>query len=56
MMRQYQQTAESGNQTSLVSSMSAVDKDSNETVIDTGIGAIEKARQNIEVSSRRSAT
>ena len=56
MLRQYQQTAESGNQTLLVSSTSAVDKDPKETVIDTGMGKIEIAVENIEVSSRQSAT
>ena len=43
MLKQYQQTAGSGNQTSLVSSTSAVDKDPNETVIDTGVEEIENA-------------
>ena len=45
-----------GNQTSLVSSISAADKDPNKTVIDTGNGAIENAEENVEVSSRLSAT
>ena len=55
LLKQYQQTSESGNQTSLVSSTSAGDKDPNETVIDTGNGAIENAERNVEVSSRHSA-
>ena len=44
LLKQYQQTAESGNQTSLVSSTSACDKDPNKTVIDTGNGATEKPK------------
>ena len=56
MLKQYQQTAESGNQTSLVSSTSAVDKEPNETVNDTGIGAIANAEEIVEFSSRHSAT
>ena len=45
-----------GKQTSLMSSTSAGDKDPNETVIDTGNGALENAEENVEVSSRHSAT
>ena len=44
-LKQYQQTAESGNQTSLVSSSSAGGKDPNETVIDTEISAIETQKR-----------
>ena len=55
LLKQTQQTAESGNQTSLVSSTSAVDKGPNEIVTDTGNGAIENAEDNVEVSSRHSA-
>ena len=54
MSKGYHQTAESGNQTSWVSFTSAIDKDPNETVIDTGNGEIENAKQNVEV--RHSAT
>ena len=39
-----------------MSSTSAVDKDPNETVIHTGNGALENAEENVEVSSRHSAT
>ena len=39
-----------------MSSTWAVDKDPNETVIDTGIGATENAEKNVEVSSRLSDT
>ena len=56
MLKQYQQTAESGNQTSLVSSTSAADKDPNKTVIDAGRGQMENTEENIEVSSRHFAT
>ena len=56
LLKQYQQTAESGNQTLLVSSTSAADKKPNETVIDTGNGVLENAEENVEVSSRHSAT
>ena len=56
MLKQYQQTRESGNKTLLVSSTSAVGKDPNETLIDTGIGAMENSGENVEISSRHSAT
>ena len=56
LLKQYQQTAESGNQTSLVSSTSAGDEDPNKTAIDTGNGEIENANGNVEVSYRHSAT
>ena len=39
-----------------MSSTSAVDKDPNETIIDTGNAVIENTEENIEVSSRHSAT
>ena len=55
LLKPYQQTAESGNQTLLLSSTSAVDKDSNKTVIDTSNGAIENAEVNVKFSSRHSA-
>ena len=55
LLKQHQQTAESGNQTSLVSSTSAADKDPKESVIDTGNGALENA-ENLGVSSRHFAT
>ena len=56
LIKQYRLSKDCGNQTSLVSSTSAVDKDPNETVIDTGNGAFENAEENVEVSSRNSAT
>ena len=57
LLKQYQQTAESGSQTSLVSSTSAADKDLKETVTDTGNGATENAEESLfQVSSRQSAT
>ena len=56
LLKQDHQTAESGNQTLLVSSTSAADKDPNETVIDTGNGTIKNAEENVEVSSRPFAT
>ena len=43
MLKQYQQTTENGNQTSLVSSTSAGDKDPSEIINDTGTGTIENA-------------
>ena len=55
LIKQYQQTAESGNQTSLVASTLACDKDPKETVIDTKIGTTENPEENVEVSSRHSA-
>ena len=56
LIKQYGQSKGCGNQTSLVSSTSAVDKDPNETVNDTGIGATENAEEKVEVSSRHSAS
>ena len=55
LIKQYRLSKDCGIQTSLVSSTAAVDKDSNETVIDTGNGALENAEENVEVSSRHSA-
>ena len=57
LIKQYRFSKDCGNQTSLVSTTSAGDKDPNdETVIDTGNGAIENAGENAEVSSKHSAT
>ena len=56
LIKLYRHSKDRGNQTSLVSSTSAGDKDPNETVIDTGNGAIENTEENLEVSSRHSAT
>ena len=57
LIKQYRLSKDCGNQTSLVLSTSAGDKDPNdETVIDTGNGAIENAQENDEVSSKHSAT
>ena len=56
LIKQYRLSKDCGNQTSLVTSTSAGDKDPNdENVIDTGNGAIENA-ENAEVSSKHSAT
>ena len=55
LIKQYRLSKDCGNQTSLVSSTSAVDKDPNETAIDTGNGAIENVEENAEVSSKHSA-
>ena len=52
LVKHYKLSEACGNQTSLVSSTAAVEKDPSETVIDTGNGAIENA----EVSFRHSAT
>ena len=52
LLKQYQQTADSGDETSFTSSTSPSDKDPNETVIDTGNGAIENTEGNVKVSSR----
>ena len=55
LIKQYRLSKDCGNQTSLVSTTSAGDKDPNdETVIDTGNGAIENAEENNEVSSKHS--
>ena len=56
LLKQNQQTTESRNQTSLMSSTSAGDKDPNETLIAVGNGAKENAEENVEVFSRHSAT
>ena len=56
LIKLYRHRKDCGNQTSLVSSTSAVDKDPNENVIDTGNGAIGNAEENVEVSSRHFAT
>ena len=56
LIKQYRPSKDCGNHTLLVSSTSAVDKKPNETVIETGNGALENAEENVEVSSRRSAT
>ena len=56
LIKQYRLSKGCGNQTSLVSSTSAGDKDPNETVIDTRNGTLENAEENVEVSSRHSAT
>ena len=56
LIKQYRISKDCGNQTSLVLSTSAVDNDPNETAINTGSGAIENAEENVEVSSRHSAT
>ena len=56
LIKEYGQSKDCGNQASLVSSTSALDKDTNETVIDTGNAVIENTEENIEVSSRHSAT
>ena len=56
LIKQYRLSKDCGNQTSLVTTTSTGDKDPNdETVIDTGTGAIENA-ENAEVSSKYSAT
>ena len=57
LIKQYRLSKDCGNQTSLVSTTSTDNKDPNdETVIDTGNGAIENAEENAEVSSKHSAT
>ena len=57
LIKQYMLSKECGNQTSLVSTTSAGDKDPNdETVIDSGNGAIENAEENDEISSKNSDT
>ena len=56
LIKQYRLSKDCGNQTSLVSSTSVVDKDPNETVFHTGNGALENAEENVEVFSRHSAT
>ena len=56
LIKQYRLSKDCGNQTSLVSSTSAVDKDPNETVIHTRNRALENTEENFEVSSKHSAT
>ena len=57
LIKQYRLSKDCGNHTSLVSTTSTGDKDPNdETVIDTGYGAIENAEDNAEFSSKHSAT
>ena len=57
LIKQYRLSKDCGNQTSLVTATSAGDKDLNdETVIDTGNGAIENAEEKAEVSSKHSVT
>ena len=57
LIKQYRLSKDCGNQTSLVTTTSTGDKDPNdETVIDTGNGAIENAEEKGEVSSKHSAT
>ena len=56
LLKKYQQTAESGNQTSLVSTTSAGDTGPNETVVDTGNAVTENVEENVEVSSWHSET
>ena len=52
LIKQYRLSKDCGNQTSLVSSTSAVDKDPNEPVIHTANGALENAEENVKVFSR----
>ena len=56
LIKQYGHSNDCGNQASLVSCTSTGDKDPKEAVIDTGNGAIENPEENVEVSSRHSAT
>ena len=56
MLKKYLRTLESGSQTSLVSATSAFDKDPNETLVESGNGAIGKIEEKVEVPSRSSAT
>ena len=56
LLKKYQQTAESRNQTSLVSTTSAGGTDPNETVVQTGIAVKENVEENVDVSSRHSET
>ena len=57
LIKQYRLSKDCGNQTSLVSTTSAGDKDPNDEIeIDTGNGAIENAEESNEVSSKHSAT
>ena len=56
LINQYGNSKYCRNQTSLLSSTSAGDKELIETLIDTGNGAIKNAEENLEVYSRHSAT
>ena len=57
LIKQNRLSKDCGNQTSLVSTTATGDNDTNdETVIDTGNGAIENTEENAEVSSKHSAT
>ena len=56
LLKRYEQTAESENQTSSVSSTSPGDKDLHKTIIDTVYVAIENDEKKFEVSSRHSVT
>ena len=57
LIKQYRLSKDCGNQTTLVLTTLAGDKDPNdETVIDTGNGAIENAEKNAEVSYKHSFT
>ena len=55
VIRQHQQTAEFGNQTSLVATPNASKKDPNETVVDASKSNSKSHLDNIEVSSKKSA-
>ena len=56
LIKLYRHSKDCGSQTSLVSSTSAGCKDLNETVIDTRKWSDRNAEENVEVSSRHSAT
>ena len=56
LIKQYRLSKDCGNQTSFLSSTSAVDINPNETVIDARNGTIENTEGNVEISSRHSAT
>ena len=55
VLRQHQQMADFGNQTSLVATPNASESDPNETVIDTSKSNPKPQLDNIEVSSKKSA-
>ena len=55
VLRQHQQTADFGNQTSLVATPNTSEKDPNETVVDTSKSNPKSHLDNIEVSSKKSA-
>ena len=56
LIKLYRHIKDCGNQTLLASSTPVGDKNPNETVIDTGNRAIENGEENVQVSSRHSAT